>query len=102
MEGRLIGGCMDVLTLFLGTEFDGVKAFAEKYQKDGILWFLEACDLNPMGIRRAPVADGTGRLVPVCEGLPDRTAACTTGKCSSIWISMRLSPGSWENMGYRS
>ena len=34
MEGRLIGGCMDVLTLFLGTEFDGVKAFAEKYQKD--------------------------------------------------------------------
>lgn len=53
MEGRLIGGCMDVLTLFLGTEFDGVKAFAEKYQKDGILWFLEACDLNPMGIRRA-------------------------------------------------
>ncbi len=53
MEGRLIGGCLDVLTLFLGTKFDRVKEFTEKYKKDGILWFLEACDLNPMGIRRA-------------------------------------------------
>ena len=25
----------------------------EKYKEDGILWFLESCDLNPMGIRRA-------------------------------------------------
>lgn len=53
VEGRLIGGCMDVLTLFLGTKFDAVTAFAERYKEDGILWFLEACDLNPMGIRRA-------------------------------------------------
>lgn len=53
MEGRLIGGCMDVLTLFTGTKYDGVKPFAQKYQEDGIIWFLEACDLNTMGIRRA-------------------------------------------------
>ena len=53
MEGRMIGGCMDVLTLFLGTPFDKVEEFAEKYSKDGILWFLESCDLNPMGMRRA-------------------------------------------------
>ncbi len=53
MEGRLIGGCLDVLTLFLGTRYDRVKEFTEKYKEDGIIWFLEACDLNPMGIRRA-------------------------------------------------
>lgn len=53
MEGRLIGGCMDVLTLFLGTKYDGVRAFADRYANDGIIWFLEACDLNTMGIRRA-------------------------------------------------
>lgn len=53
MEGRMIGGCMDVLTLFLGTPFDKVEEFAEKYSDDGILWFLESCDLNPMGMRRA-------------------------------------------------
>ena len=53
MEGRLIGGCLDVLTLLLGTKYDRVKEFVEKYRKDGIIWFMEACDLNTMGIRRA-------------------------------------------------
>lgn len=52
-EGRLLGGCMDVLSNLVGTEFDRVAEFADRYQEDGILWFLEACDLNVMGIRRA-------------------------------------------------
>ncbi len=53
MEGRLIGGCLDVLSMYPGTKFDGVADFVERYKEDGILWFMEACDLNPMGIRRA-------------------------------------------------
>ncbi|MCC8028574.1 MAG: LD-carboxypeptidase [Lachnospiraceae bacterium] len=53
MEGRLIGGCLDLLPMYLGTKFDKVHDFIEKYSGDGILWFLESCDLNPMGIRRA-------------------------------------------------
>ncbi len=53
IEGRLLGGCMDCLVTFLGTEFDFVRQFNEKYKEDGIIWFLEACDLNVMGIRRA-------------------------------------------------
>lgn len=53
MEGRLIGGCMDCLVNLLGTRFDKVKEFTEKYKEDGFIWFLEACDLNVFGIRRA-------------------------------------------------
>ena len=53
MRGRLLGGCVDCLITLLGTEFDNVKQFNEKYKEDGILWFLECCDLNVMGIRRA-------------------------------------------------
>lgn len=53
IEGRLIGGCLDVLLLTLGTKFDKVKEFCEKYQNDGIIWYFEACDLNVMAIRRA-------------------------------------------------
>lgn len=53
MEGRLIGGCMDCLVNLLGTRFDKVKEFTERYQEDGFIWFLEACDLNVFGIRRA-------------------------------------------------
>lgn len=53
ISGRLIGGCLDVLSVLCGTRFDKVREFAEKYADDGIIWFLEACDLNPMGMRRA-------------------------------------------------
>lgn len=53
VSGRLLGGCMDCLVNLLGTKYDRTTAFVEKYKGDGILWFLEACDLNLMGIRRA-------------------------------------------------
>lgn len=53
LEGRLIGGCMDILQMYPGTSYDKVKDFNEKYKEDGFIWFLEACDLNIMSIRRA-------------------------------------------------
>lgn len=52
-SGRLLGGCMDCLSNLTGTRFDRVAEFTEKYNQDGILWFLEACDLNVMDIRRS-------------------------------------------------
>lgn len=53
ISGRLIGGCMDILQMYPGTSYDKVKEFNEKYKEDGFIWFLEACDLNIMSIRRA-------------------------------------------------
>ena len=53
MEGRLLGGCVDCLVTLLGTYYDKVKEFQEKYKEDGIIWFLECCDLNVMSMRRA-------------------------------------------------
>lgn len=52
MAGRLLGGCLDCLENLVGTRFDNVHAFNEKYKDDGIIWFLEACDLTTIGIRR--------------------------------------------------
>ena len=52
-SGRLLGGCMDCLINMAGTRLDKTAAFAEKYREDGIVWFLEACDLNVFSIRRA-------------------------------------------------
>lgn len=52
-EGRLVGGCMDCLVNLTGTSFDKVKEFNERYAADGIIWFLESCDLNVFAIRRA-------------------------------------------------
>ncbi|MDO4475426.1 MAG: LD-carboxypeptidase [Lachnospiraceae bacterium] len=52
-SGRLIGGCLDCLGQLVGTTFDQVAAFADRYREDGLIWFLEACDLNVYSIRRA-------------------------------------------------
>lgn len=52
VEGRLVGGCLDCLTILCGTKFDHVKEFNERYKDDGVIWFMEACDLNVMSIRR--------------------------------------------------
>lgn len=53
MSGRLLGGCMDCLVNLVGTNYDKTEEFVEKYKEDGILWFMEACELNVFGIRRA-------------------------------------------------
>ena len=53
ISGRFIGGCMDILDVLSGTRFDRVKDFIEKYKDDGIIWFLESCDLSVFSIRRA-------------------------------------------------
>ena len=53
VTGRLLGGCLDCLDTLCGTEFDRVKQFNKKYEKDGTLWFIESCDLGPMDVRRS-------------------------------------------------
>ena len=52
-EGRLIGGCLDCLVNLVGTPFDKVKEFNARYADEGIIWFIESCELNTMGVRRA-------------------------------------------------
>jgi muramoyltetrapeptide carboxypeptidase len=52
-SGRMLGGCLDILVCMCGTEFDQTAAFVEKYKNDGIIWYLETCDLNPAATLRA-------------------------------------------------
>ena len=52
-SGRLTGGCLDCLINLIGTKFDKAADFAGKYKNDGIIWFLESCDLSVMSMRRA-------------------------------------------------
>ena len=53
IRGRLLGGCGDILFTLLGTRFDRVREFNERYKDDGTLWFIEFCDHHPMDVRRA-------------------------------------------------
>ena len=53
LEGRVLGGCLDILTSLVGTKYDHVKEFVTKYKSDGILWFLDNCELTSEGVLRA-------------------------------------------------
>jgi len=53
LEGRFLGGCLDILEILCGTRFDKVSEFNKRYGDDGIIWFIEACDMNAMLIRRS-------------------------------------------------
>lgn len=40
-KGRSIGGCFDCVVNLIGTKYDKMKEYIEKYKDDGIVWFLE-------------------------------------------------------------
>lgn len=44
-EGRALGGCFDILVNLIGTKYDKVKEFIEKYKEDGIVWYFDICDM---------------------------------------------------------
>lgn len=46
MSGRLIGGCLDVISFLIGTKYDGTEQFVEKYKEDGIIWVLESFNME--------------------------------------------------------
>lgn len=46
-RGRAIGGCIDLLReVIIGSKFDKLKEFCEKYKNDGIVWILEEFEGN--------------------------------------------------------
>lgn len=52
-EGRLLGGCLDVLINLCGTRYDKTEAFVKKYAKDGIIWFMESFALSSARLEMA-------------------------------------------------
>lgn len=52
ITGRTIGGCLDILSEIFGTRFDKTKEFIEKYKRDGIIWYLENCEMTSEDVIR--------------------------------------------------
>lgn len=40
-EGRIIGGCLEILSEIFGTKFDNTLNFINKYKDDGIIWYFD-------------------------------------------------------------
>ena len=46
IEGRIIGGCIDIITELAGTKYDAVNEFNKRYKSDGIIWYFDNCELS--------------------------------------------------------
>lgn len=51
-RGRSIGGCMDDIINLIGTKYDHVKQYINRYKSDGILWFLEVYEMSSSQVVR--------------------------------------------------
>ncbi len=52
IQGRTLGGCLDVIAGLIGTKYDKVSNYIEKYKDDGILWFLECYEMTSPELER--------------------------------------------------
>jgi muramoyltetrapeptide carboxypeptidase LdcA involved in peptidoglycan recycling len=52
-RGRLIGGCIDTIMSLAGTRFGDVPRFLRAHHDEGVIVFLENCDLDPPRLARA-------------------------------------------------
>lgn len=54
-RGRLVGGCLDTISNLAGTRFGDVPRFVRESAADGVILFLENCELQPGQAARALV-----------------------------------------------
>jgi muramoyltetrapeptide carboxypeptidase LdcA involved in peptidoglycan recycling len=52
-EGIMLGGCLDCLVGLCGTKYDKTNEYIKKHKDEGVIFYLESCDLNPISYRRA-------------------------------------------------
>ncbi|MCU6791434.1 LD-carboxypeptidase [Paenibacillus sp. WQ 127069] len=53
MTGRLIGGCLDTISILIGTRYAPVQEFSQQYcHETGMVWYLESCEMNAAELYR--------------------------------------------------
>ncbi|BCB03742.1 S66 family peptidase [Bacillus sp. KH172YL63] len=56
VEGRLLGGCIDVIRHLIGTPYGDIEDFVNIHtDNERILWYLENCELSSADLRRTLV-----------------------------------------------
>lgn len=57
LNGRLLGGCIDIIRHLVGTPFGNVEEFYHNYMKpdETVIWYFENCELTTTDLRRSLV-----------------------------------------------
>lgn len=70
IQGRLLGGCIDIIRHLIGTPFGDVKKFRNEYiNEEPIVWFFENCDLSTTDLRRSLVQMKLAGWFEQCSGI---------------------------------
>ena len=63
-EGRLLGGCIDVIRHIIGTPYGEVQTFREQHiPEEQVVWFLENCEMSVTDLKRSLTQMKICRLV---------------------------------------
>ncbi|MFY0759790.1 S66 peptidase family protein [Metabacillus dongyingensis] len=69
-EGRLLGGCIDLIRHLAGTPFGDIKTFSEQYiPNEPILWYFENCEQTATDLRRSLVQLKLAGWFENCSGI---------------------------------
>ncbi|WP_040205980.1 S66 family peptidase [Neobacillus jeddahensis] len=70
IQGRLLGGCIDIIRHLIGTPFGDVKQFRSEHLHDEpLIWYLENCELSTTDLRRSLVQMRLAGWFDHCSGL---------------------------------
>ncbi|HYK75048.1 MAG TPA: S66 peptidase family protein [Pseudoneobacillus sp.] len=70
IQGRLLGGCIDIIRHLIGTPYGNVQEFRDKFIKDEpIIWYLENCELNTTDLRRSLIQMKLAGWFTNCAGI---------------------------------
>ncbi|QKE74093.1 LD-carboxypeptidase [Arthrobacter citreus] len=69
-QGRLLGGCIDVIRHLVGTPYGDVRLFSRKYiREEPIIWYFENCEMNTTDLRRSLVQMKHAGWFENCTGI---------------------------------
>lgn len=69
IEGRLLGGCIDVVRHLIGTPFGDFASFQKYIRNEPILWYFENCELSTTDLRRSLVQMRLAGWFQNCSGI---------------------------------
>ncbi|OQM46155.1 LD-carboxypeptidase [Anoxybacillus sp. UARK-01] len=70
LQGRLLGGCIDVIRHLIGTPYGRVRDFRQTHLNgEPIIWYLENCELSTTDLRRSLVQMKLAGWFDHCSGI---------------------------------
>lgn len=70
LEGRLLGGCIDIIIHLVGTPYGDVPYFKKNYiNNEPIIWYFENCEFSTTDLRRSLVQMKLAGWFEGCSGI---------------------------------